>query len=46
MVKNMKTTLTEKINWTKYNLAYPELGDVIQMIRTGDMQLHDNEFGA
>ena len=25
MVKNMKTTLTEKINWTKYNLAYPEL---------------------
>ena len=45
MVKNMKTTLTEKINWTKYNLAYPELGDVIQMIRTGDMQLHDNEFG-
>ncbi len=29
MVKKMKTTLTEKINWTKYNLAYPELGDVI-----------------
>ena len=24
MVKNMKTTLTEKINWTKYNLAYPD----------------------
>ena len=44
MVKNMKTTLTEKINWTKYNLAYPELGDVIQMIRTGDRHLHDNEF--
>lgn len=45
MVKNMKTTLTEKINWTKYNLAYPELNDIIQMIRTGNMQLHDNEFG-
>ena len=44
MVKNMKTTLTEKINWTKYNLTYPGLGDIIQMIRTGDMQLHDNEF--
>lgn len=40
----MKTTLTEKINWTKYNLVYPELGDIIQMIRTGNMQLHDNEF--
>lgn len=44
MVRNMKTTLTEKINWTKYNLTYPGLGDIIQMIRTGDMQLHDNEF--
>ncbi len=41
----MKVTLTEKINWTKYNLAYPELGGIIQMIRTGDMQLHDNELG-
>lgn len=44
MVRNMKVTLTEKINWTKYNLTYPGLGDIIQMIRTGDMQLHDNEF--
>lgn len=41
----MKVTLTEKINWTKYNLTYPELNDIIQMIRTGDMQLHDNELG-
>lgn len=41
----MKATLTEKINWTKYNLTYPELNDIIQMIRTGDMQLHDNELG-
>lgn len=40
----MKVTLTEKINWTKYNLIYPGLGDIIEMIRTGDMQLHDNEF--
>lgn len=40
----MKVTLTEKINWTKYNLTYPGLGDIIQMIRTGDMHLHDNEF--
>ena len=40
----MKVTLTEKINWTKYNLTYPGLGDIIQMIRTGDMLLHDNEF--
>ena len=45
MVRNMKVTLTEKINWTKYNLTYPGLDDIIQMIRTGDMQLHDNEFG-
>lgn len=41
----MKATLTEKIYWTKYNLIYPELGDIIQMIRTGNMQLHDNELG-
>lgn len=40
----MKATLTEKIYWTKYNLAYPELNDIIQMIRTGNMQLYDNEF--
>jgi len=40
----MKVTLTEKINWTKYNLTYPGLGDIIQMIRTGNMPLHDNEF--
>ena len=41
----MKVTLTEKIYWTKYNLAYPELNDIIQMIRTGNMQLHDNKLG-
>lgn len=45
MIRDMKTTLTEKINWTKYNLIYPELGDIIQMIRTGNMKLHDNELG-
>lgn len=42
----MKATLTEKIYWTKYNLVYPELGDIIQMIRTGNIQLHDNEFNG
>lgn len=42
----MKITLTEKIYWTKYNLVYPELGDIIQMIRTGNIQLHDNEFNG
>ena len=42
----MKITLAEKIYWTKYNLVYPELGDIIQMIRTGNIQLHDNEFNG
>ena len=42
----MKVTLTEKINWTKYNLTYPGLGDIIEMIRTGNMQLLDNEFNG
>ena len=42
----MKITLTEKINWTKYNLAYLKPGDIIEMIRTGNMQLHDNEFDS
>ena len=42
----MKVTLTEKINWTKYNLTYPGLGDIIEMIRTGNMLLLDNEFNG
>ena len=42
----MKITLAEKIYWTKYNPVYPELGDIIQMIRTGNIQLHDNEFNG
>ena len=41
----MKTTFTKKIYWTKYNLTYPELSDVIQAIRTGNIKLHDNEYG-
>lgn len=42
----MQTTLTEKVHWTKYNLTYPELGDIIQIIRTGNMRLHDNQIGT
>lgn len=42
----MKITYQKKIHWTKYNLTYPELKDVIQGIRMGNITLHDNEFGA
>lgn len=42
----MKTTFLKKIHWAKYNLAYPELIDVIQAIRTGNIKLYDNEYGC
>ena len=42
----MKITYQKKIHWTKYNLSYPNLIDIIQGIRMGNITLHDNEFGA
>lgn len=42
----MKTTFTKKIYWTKYNLTYPELDDIIQIIRTGNISLYDNGYGC
>ena len=42
----MKITYQKKIHWTKYNLSYPNLIDIIQGIHMGNITLHDNEFGA
>lgn len=42
----MKITYQKKIHWTKYNLSYPNLINIIQGIRMGNITLHDNEFGA
>ena len=41
----MKITYQKKIHWTKYNLSYPNLIDIIQGIRMGNITLHDNEYG-
>lgn len=41
----IKVTLTQRINYTKYNLRYTEISEVINMIRTGDMPLYDKESG-
>lgn len=41
----MKITYQKKIHWTKYNLTYPELKDIIQAIRTGNLRSHDNGYG-
>lgn len=41
----IKFTFVQKVNWVKYNLTYLELKDVIQAIRTGNVRLHDKEYG-
>ena len=38
-------TLTQRINYTKFNLRYTEISEVINMIRIGDMPLYDKESG-
>ena len=41
----IKVTLTQRINYTKFNLRYTEISEVINMIRTGNMPLYDKESG-
>lgn len=38
-------TIIQRINFTKSNMAYVSVGQVIDIMRTGDFTLHDNEFG-
>lgn len=40
-----KTTILERVNYTKSNMAYVTVEEIVNLIRTGNMVLHDNEFG-
>ena len=40
-----KVTLTQRINYTKFNLRYADISKVINIIRTGNMVLYDKESG-
>lgn len=38
-------TILERVNFTKSNMAYLAVEEIVNLIRTGNMVLHDNEFG-
>lgn len=38
-------TILERVNYTKSNMAYVTVEEIVNLIRTGNMVLHDNEFG-
>lgn len=40
-----KVTIIQRINFTKSNMAYVPVEKVIDIMRTGDFTLHDNQFG-
>lgn len=40
-----KITSLERVNYTKSNMAYVTVEEIVNLIRTGNMALHDNEFG-
>ena len=40
-----KITSLERVNYTKSNMAYVTVEEIVNLIRTGNMVLHDNEFG-
>ena len=42
---NKNVMLMNRINFTKYNLSPRSIGEVIEIIRRGNYNIHDNEFG-
>ena len=42
---NINVMLMNRINFTKYNLLPRSIGEVIEIIRRGNYNIHDNEFG-
>lgn len=40
-----KVTSLERVNYTKSNMAYVTVEEIVNLIRTGNIVLHDNEFG-
>ena len=42
---NNSVTFTKRIQYTRHNLTYLSLRNVIQVISTGDMPLYDSEYG-
>ena len=44
--KNMnEVTLTQRINYTKFNLGYATVDDVVKIIREGNILMNDYEYG-
>ena len=40
-----KVTIIQRINFTKSNMAYVPVEQVIDIMRKGDFTLHDNQYG-
>lgn len=40
-----KVTLTQRINYTKFNLGYAMVDDVVKIIREGNILMNDYEYG-
>lgn len=40
-----KVTLTQRINYTKFNLGYATVDDVVKIIREGTILMNDYEYG-
>lgn len=40
-----KVTLTQRINYTKFNLGYATVGDVVKIIREGNILMNDYKYG-
>ena len=40
-----QVTLTQRINYTKFNLGYATVEDVVKIIRDGNIQMNDYEYG-
>ena len=44
-LERQEVNLMDRINFTKYNLVSLTIGEVIEIIRRGNYNIHDNEFG-
>lgn len=44
-LERQEVNLMDRINFTKYNLSPRSIGEVIEIIRRGNYNIHDNEFG-
>ena len=45
MKTNKDFTFLQRINYTKYNLGYIDFNEVVDIMRSGNLVLHDGECG-